>query len=134
MYIPMPRYGHTLTSFQDHLLLLGGVSEYKEKLRDRCFYSDLWSYSISKNNWKLFQFNGPIVKNRKNHAACIYQKFYLVYGGIDDSEEVISSLSWTIVDEKKHRWKHKKVDGKYNHKMAILETQLGHDYLFVFAQ
>ena len=54
MYIPMPRYGHTLTSYQDNLLLLGGVSEYKEKLRDRCFYSDLWSYSISKNNWKLF--------------------------------------------------------------------------------
>jgi hypothetical protein len=53
MYIPMPRYGHTLTSFHDTLLLVGGVSEYKEKLRDRCFYADLWSYNIPKNNWKL---------------------------------------------------------------------------------
>ena len=54
MYVPMPRYGHTLTSYYDQLFLLGGVSEYKEKLRDRCFYSDLWSYNISKESWKLF--------------------------------------------------------------------------------
>lgn len=81
----MPRYGHTLTATQDSLLLFGGVSEYKEKLKDRCFYPDVWSFNIYKNNWKVLEFSGPMIRNRKSHSACIYNKYYIIYGGIDDS-------------------------------------------------
>lgn len=53
LYSPTPRYGHTLTATPESLLLFGGVSEYKEKLKDRCFYPDVWSFNTLKNNWKV---------------------------------------------------------------------------------
>ena len=65
--------------------MFGGVSEYKEKLRDRCFYADLWSYHVSNNNWRIVEVTGESIKNRKSHAACIYNKFYIIHSGIDDS-------------------------------------------------
>lgn len=38
IYLPTTRYGHTLTAYNKELILFGGVSEYKAKLKDRCQY------------------------------------------------------------------------------------------------
>ena len=73
-YSPTPRYGHTLTAGNRELILFGGVSEYKEKLKDRCFYTDCSAYHTSKNNWRVIETSGMEIKTRKNHAACIYAK------------------------------------------------------------
>ena len=98
MYSPTPRYGHTLTAIHNsYLLLFGGVSEYKEKLKDRCFYAEVWAYSIQKNVWKIMEFVGTIIKNPRGHAACVYKGYYLVHGGIDDAEEVIEELAWVFI-------------------------------------
>ena len=132
----MPRYGHTLTPYHDnYLLLFGGVSEYKDKLKDRCFYADVWAYNVSKNNWKIMEFSGGMARNRKSHSACMYKTFYLIHGGIDDSEEVISDLCWvnlngvvhedrlTMSISNKNRWKQKKLEARYNHRMIVCQTQ-----------
>lgn len=50
-----------------------------------------------------------MIKNRKSHAACMYGKFYIVYGGIDDSEEVINEISWVNIEERKSRWRSKHI-------------------------
>lgn len=28
---------------------------------------------------------GEAMKNRKSHAACVYNKFFIIHGGVDDS-------------------------------------------------
>ena len=155
MYSPMPRYGHTITAINNtHLLLFGGVSEYKEKLKDRCFYADVWAYNIQKNIWRIMEFVGGPVRNRRGHAACVYKgMYYLVHGGIDDGEEVIDELAWANLstglptslslnedstkegllnsNSCKNRWKIKKLDARYNHKMIISQTNT-RDYLAIF--
>ena len=37
------------------------------------------------------------VKTRKNHSAVVYGRYFLVYGGLDESEDVIDELSWINV-------------------------------------
>ena len=59
-------------------------------MKDRCFYADVWIFNVFKNNWRIMEFSGQAIRNRKSHTACMYGKYYIVYGGIDDSEEVIS--------------------------------------------
>lgn len=85
-YTPSPRYGHTFTAYQREIVLFGGVSEYKEKLKDRCFYTDCSAYSTTKNNWRMIETMGQNHKTRKNHAATVYNKFYIVSGGLNESE------------------------------------------------
>ena len=85
IYNPTPRYGHTLTAYQKELILFGGVSEYKEKLNDRCFYTDFSAYSVVKNSWRLLETQGMNNKARKNHSAVMYSKYYIVFGGLDES-------------------------------------------------
>lgn len=38
-----------------------------------------------------------MIKNRKSHAASVHNKFYIVSGGIDDSEEIINEISWVNI-------------------------------------
>lgn len=126
MYCPVTRFGHTLTAFNDsYLILFGGVSEYKEKLKDRCFYSDVWTYNVIKNTWKIIEFAGGMIKNRKNHSACIYKGYYLVYGGVDESEEIINELSWVnfanAMSEEKEKDK-EKLNNFGNNPFAILSS------------
>lgn len=83
VYNPTARYGHTLTAYLKELILFGGVSEYKEKLKDRCFYSDCSAYSTVKNSWRVIETSKQNIKTRKNHAATIYNKYYIVSGGLD---------------------------------------------------
>lgn len=131
-YNPTPRYGHTLTAYQKQLILFGGVSEYKEKLKDRCFYTDCSAYSTTKNNWRAVQTSGMNTKTRKNHSACVYNKYYLVYGGLDESEEVINEISWINLDCKKSRWKYFAMQGRFNHKMAVVQPENGKDFICIF--
>lgn len=61
------------------------------------------------------------IKTRKNHAACTYGKYYLVYGGLNESEEMINEISWISLDQKRSRWKYFGVEGRFNHKMIVIE-------------
>jgi hypothetical protein len=66
------------------LILFGGVSEYKDKLKDRCFYSDIAAFHTTKNIWRVVETSGQFPeKTRKNHAACMLYKYYFVFGGIN---------------------------------------------------
>ena len=72
------------------------------------------------------------VKTRKNHSAAVYGRYYLVYGGLDESEEVIDELSWINVEQKKPRWKSFSIQGRFNHKMVAIEPGSNKDFLCVF--
>jgi hypothetical protein len=78
-------------------------------MKDRCFYADLWLFNVFKNNWKVMEISGQSIRNRKSHAACVFQKYYIIIGGIDDSEEVIAEMSYINIEEKKPKWRHKKI-------------------------
>lgn len=52
-YQPTTRYGHSLNATAKELILFGGVSEFKVKLKDRCYYSDISLFDIQRNEWKM---------------------------------------------------------------------------------
>lgn len=64
---------------------------------------------------------GRFVKTRKNHAACCYGKYYIVHGGLDEEEKVVNEINWINLEGKKQRWKHLVVEGRFNHKMIVVE-------------
>lgn len=132
VYNPTPRYGHTLTAYQKELILFGGVSEYKEKLKDRCFYTDCSTYNATKSSWKIIETTGQNTKTRKNHTACVYGKYFITFGGLNESEEVINEMGWINLDYKKPRWKHFSIEGRYNHRMVVVEPQNGKDFICIF--
>lgn len=88
-YQPTTRYGHSLSAHNKELILFGGVSEFKAKLKDRCYYSDLSLYDIQKNEWRMVETYSSDIKPRRNHAACLYQSYFVVYGGQNVTEDAI---------------------------------------------
>ena len=69
----------------------------------------------------MIETSGMNVKTRKSHSATVYGKYYLVYGGLDESEELINEISWINMDCKKSRWKYFPIQGRFNHKMMVIE-------------
>lgn len=72
------------------------------------------------------------IKTRKNHSACVYGKHYLVYGGLNESEDMINEISWVNLEQKKSRWRYFTVEGRFNHKMAVIEPENGKDFICIF--
>ena len=80
----------------------------------------------------MIETTGMNIKTRKNHSTTVYGKFYLVYGGLDESEEVINEISWINVEQKKPRWKSYPIQGRFNHKLVAIEPSNGKDFLSIF--
>lgn len=131
-YLPAARYGHTLTAHNKELILLGGVSEYKEKLKDRCFYSDCAAYSTQKNTWRILESSGQLVKTRKDHTTVTYRNHLIVFGGLDEGGEAIATISWINLETKKPRWKEFTLEGRFNHSMVVNEVDNGKHFLSIF--
>jgi hypothetical protein len=45
---------------------------------------------------------------------------------------VINEISWVCVEEKKGKWRTKKIEGRFNHQIATCQSHQGMDYLFIF--
>jgi hypothetical protein len=80
----------------------------------------------------MIETTGTNVKTRKNHSASVYGKYYLVYGGLDENEEIINEISWINMDCKKSRWKSFSLQGRFNHKMVVMEPDNGKDFICIF--
>lgn len=72
------------------------------------------------------------IKTRKSHSACVYSRYYLVYGGLDESEEIINEISWINMECRKPRWKYFNLPGRFNHRMVVVEPENGKDFLCLF--
>lgn len=91
-------------------------------MKDRCFYSDLSTYNVVSNKWKVIETFGSRVTNRKSHSSCMYQKYYIIYGGINDCEEVLGEINWIALDGKKLRWKTAQAVPRFNHKIVPISN------------
>ena len=82
---PMPRDEHSTLIYNDYLYVFGG------SLIKGAFSNDLWSYSISTEEWKKIETaNKPCP--RSGHAACILGHSIYIFGGLADDNIRLNDL------------------------------------------
>ena len=74
IFIPEPRFGHSMNLWNNHLVLMGGIGEQIPKMKSRKAFSDLRLFSIDRQEWVQQDFSRDGKqenKKRANHAAAV---------------------------------------------------------------
>jgi hypothetical protein len=89
---PLARYGHSAVLYKKEIYIYGGVTDNSNYVRE-----DIVIYDIEKKKFKLEEktSNKLYFKWRRNHTAEIVGHHMVVYGGIDDDENVLDDV-WTL--------------------------------------
>jgi hypothetical protein len=73
---PYPRWGATLNSLGNCLILFGG--------RNKLDFNDLWLYNLDKLEWKpINSFTKEIAVERRKHCSTIYRNLIIISGGFN---------------------------------------------------
>jgi leucine-zipper-like transcriptional regulator 1 len=108
IYIPEPRFGHTLNICNNHLVLFGGIGEQIPRMKSRKAFSDLRMFNMDTSEWiqQDFSRDGKQEnKKRANHAAAIMGSMLVAHGGYNSEENHLYNLievfdiqfkKWTI--------------------------------------
>lgn len=97
--IPIPRYGHTMTFWQDYLYIYGGNLG-KEYYKPR---EDIAIYDINKKQYLYPSIANKItVPFRRSHIAISIGQSMLIHGGIDETDMMLNDI-W-IYDYNKNRF------------------------------
>ena len=98
--LPIPRYGHSMTSYQHYLFIYGGTiprNNYKPQENNIVIFDtrkEIFLYPENKNSKKI-----PF---RRNHIACSVGSTLFIHGGIDDENNYLNDI-W-IFDCLRFKW------------------------------
>ncbi len=139
IYIPEPRFGHSLNMWNNHLVLMGGLGEQIPKMKSRKTFSDLRLFSLDQQHWveQDFSRDGKMEnKKRVYHAAAVLGGMLVVHGGYNAEENYLYNQieifdfqykKWTIGEIKVAQDPSKK--RKYEELDPFDKTQLYPGYL-----
>ena len=96
---PLGRYGHSLVSFKDNLIVFGGITTKWNDLT-----SDIDIYNLSRGIWDNFAARGRVPDPRKHHAAVQIGKEMLIFGGTLRSGKKSNEL--ILIDLIESQWIH----------------------------
>ncbi len=65
------------------------------------------------------------MRPRRNHAACLYQSYFVVYGGQNTNEDILDEIIIINLESKKPRWRSFKVPGHVNHRLVYVPNLTG---------
>ena len=89
---PPGRLGHSMVVFRRMLVVYGGwVTDKRNPNLSTCSKS-LYSYNPKNGQWKKIFVNGKVPPARRHHCALLLGKDMLVFGGMNNSGEKVSSL------------------------------------------
>lgn len=78
---------------------------FNKKIKSRECLNTLYSFNLLTNAWTKLQPIGDYVAPRRNHKVCLYgNKYFLVYGGINANEKVLSDMA--LFNLEKGVWKY----------------------------
>ena len=89
IYIPDPRFGHTIGKWNGNLVCFAGNGEVIPKMKSRKSFSDLRLYNLATNEWVCQDFSRDGQqenKKRVNHAAAIMGGMLVAHGGFNSDE------------------------------------------------
>ena len=98
IYIPDPRFGHSICKWNNHLVCFAGSGDIIPKMKSRKTFADLRLYNLGKhtlfinvatNEWVGQDFSRDGIqenKKRVNHAAAIMGGMLVVHGGFNSDE------------------------------------------------
>lgn len=83
---PPPRYHHSASVYGTTIIIHGGKSSHRKLL------SDTWEFDTIKMQWREIITRGDQVIPRKCHSSFIYGNYFVVVGGVTNSNEIAESL------------------------------------------
>lgn len=92
-FVPLRgRFGHTATLYKNTIIYFGGETDYNPRLKCRDCLNELWSFDCDTLQWSVIRTQGPIIEHRRNHAACTFGRYFVVSGGIDNTEHYVCNF------------------------------------------
>eukprot|EP00002_Diphylleia_rotans_P040670 TRINITY_DN9704_c0_g1_i4.p1 TRINITY_DN9704_c0_g1~~TRINITY_DN9704_c0_g1_i4.p1 ORF type:complete len:629 (-),score=92.08 TRINITY_DN9704_c0_g1_i4:240-2126(-) len=83
---PPPRHSHTAVVFQDSIYIYGGITTRS------CILSDIYTYSIKRNQWIEKKANGEVPKPRWGHSAVVIGDRMYIFGGLSNNGEYLNDI------------------------------------------
>ena len=97
----LQRYGHTCLKYEDSLVIFGGQRGSQNKKTKRIVLNDLWIYKPSEDSLEqIMAKRCPDL--RYGHCAAIAGHYLIIYGGMNESGEVLHDL-W-VYDFNDDKW------------------------------
>ncbi|KAI7866399.1 hypothetical protein BDF14DRAFT_837150 [Spinellus fusiger] len=116
---PSKRYGHTITHWNNTIIVFGGCNEFQE------YCNDIYIFNLSTLTWTNPRVN-TTVSARYLHSATLYEDKLFIYGGFARSMEctyVLDELD--VLDLKTMEWtKYQDLPPRYNHSATLIDQRL----------
>ena len=94
---PSGRDSHSAVLYNNYDMIIFGGNGYTIK------FNDLWDFNISEYKWTKINTQGKCPCARDGHlSAMIYNKYMIIYSGLNDKEEIINDLF--LFDFKEKKW------------------------------
>lgn len=89
---PKGRYGHTMNSFGNGLIIFGGAQHFNYIRKERICLNDVMYFNSLTNDLDTIPTWGDIPQNRRNHASVLIGKTLIIYGGADKTGIFMNSM------------------------------------------
>ncbi|CAD8110341.1 unnamed protein product [Paramecium sonneborni] len=102
------RAGLSIVQYKNKFVYFGGCGQFNPKLKIRECSNSVFEYTVSNSYWEKLHPQGDFVEPRRQHRACLIgSKWMMIYGGINQNEEVLSDTC--VLNIEKQYWKLYKV-------------------------
>lgn len=112
-----PRFGHSAVKYEGNIIVFGGGTHYDHKHKLRECLSGVHVFYIDTCFWQYMKTQGTYLPARKYHSACVVGCHMLVYGGMNQKNNMLSDAA--VLNLKKQTWKSLEICGKSPGKLAF---------------
>jgi len=102
---PIPRFGHTISYVNKHLIIFGGWSSesgrpyntsFSQAISSKNEVDHCYSLNLSELEWEMPKYKGPLPNNRYGHTATVIQNNIIFFGGWEFGKALndINILLW----------------------------------------